>query len=73
MACFGHGCLGITYDLFCKLYREDNLMLKLIYQLIVFYLITLIIYDVFKERTVWLRLTAALSLIPFVLRFFLIK
>jgi len=49
------------------------MILKLIYQLIVLFIIMLLAYDVFKEKTRMLQLTAALALIPFILRFLLIK
>jgi len=49
------------------------MILKLIYQLIVLFLSALILYDVFKEKSRWMQLTAALSLIPFVLRLLMIK
>ncbi len=47
--------------------------LKLIYQIIVLFLSALIVYDVFKEKSHWMKLTAALALIPFLLRFLMIK
>lgn len=49
------------------------MMLTWIYRLIVLFMIALIFYDVFKEHKKSLQLTAALSLIPFVLRFLMIK
>lgn len=49
------------------------MILKIIYQLIVLFLIVLIGYDVFKEKSKMLQLTAALTLIPFILRFLMIK
>lgn len=49
------------------------MILKIIYQLIVLFLIALIGYDVFKEKSKMLQLTAALTLIPFILRFLMIK
>jgi hypothetical protein len=49
------------------------MILKLIYQLIVLFLIIIIGYDVFKEKSKMMKLTAALVLIPFILRFLMIK
>lgn len=48
-------------------------MIKIIYQLIVLFLVLLLTYDVFKEKTRMLQLTAALVLIPFILRLLMIK
>ncbi len=49
------------------------MILKIIYQLIVFFLIILLGYDVFKENKKMMQLTAALALIPFLLRLLMIK
>lgn len=49
------------------------MILKIIYQIIVLFLIVIIGYDVFKEKSKMMKLTAALVLIPFVLRFLMIK
>jgi hypothetical protein len=49
------------------------MILKLIYQVIILFLSVLIVYDVFKEKSRWMKLTAALALIPFILRFLMIK
>ena len=49
------------------------MIIKIIYQLIVLFIILLMGYDVFKEKSAWLQLTAALALIPFVLRLLMIK
>jgi hypothetical protein len=49
------------------------MILKIIYQLIVLFLIIIIGYDVFKEKSKMMKLTAALVLIPFILRFLMIK
>ena len=49
------------------------MLLKMIYQLIILYIILLLSFDVFKEKSKMLQLTAALSLIPFILRFLMIK
>ena len=48
-------------------------MIKIIYQLIVLFLVMLLAFDVFKEKTRMLQLTAALVLIPFILRLLMIK
>jgi len=49
------------------------MILRLIYQLIILYLVVLLGHGVFKEKSKMLQLTAALILIPFVLRLVLIK
>jgi len=49
------------------------MILQIIYQLILLFIIVLLVYDVFKEKTKMLQLTAALALIPFILRLLLIK
>lgn len=49
------------------------MVLKILYQLIVLYLVLIIGYDVFKEKSKMMKLTAALVLIPFILRFLMIK
>ncbi len=49
------------------------MILKIIYQIIILFLIVIIGYDVFKEKSKMMKLTAALVLIPFVLRFLMIK
>ena len=48
-------------------------MLTFIYQLILLYLILLVAYDVFKEKSFMMKITAALVMIPFVLRLLMIK
>jgi hypothetical protein len=48
-------------------------MLTIIYQLIVLFLAALLGYAVFKEKKKSLQLTAALALIPLVLRLLMIK
>ncbi|MBN2010851.1 hypothetical protein JW960_16000 [candidate division KSB1 bacterium] len=48
-------------------------MLTLIYRLLVVFLILVIGYDVFKEKRTSLQLTAAIALVPLVLRLLLIK
>ena len=65
--------MGTAYDLFRQSIGNVPMILKLIYQLIVLFLSALILYDVFKEKSRWMQLTAALSLIPFVLRLLMIK
>lgn len=47
--------------------------LTIIYRLIVLFLIALLGYDIFKEKSKLMQLTAALALIPFILRFLMIK
>jgi len=49
------------------------MVLKIVYQMIVLFLIVLLTYDVFKEKSKMLQLTAALTLIPFILRLLMIK
>lgn len=49
------------------------MILKIIYQLILLFISLLLVYDVFKEKTRMLQLTAALALIPFILRLLMIK
>ncbi len=49
------------------------MILQLIYQMILLYIIILLGYDVFKEKSKMLQLTAALTIIPFLLRLLLIK
>ena len=49
------------------------MILQLIYQVILLYIILLLGYDVFKERAKMLQLTAALTIIPLLLRMLLIK
>ena len=49
------------------------MILQLIYQMILLYIIILLGYDVFKEKSKMLQLTAALTIIPFLLRMLLIK
>lgn len=49
------------------------MILKLVYQLIILFIVVLLAYDVFKEKTKMLQLTAALALIPFILRLLMIK
>ena len=49
------------------------MMLQIVYQIIILFLITIIGYDVFKEKSKLMKLTAALILIPFILRFLMIK
>ena len=49
------------------------MILKIVYQLIILFLILIIGYDVFKEKSRMMKLTAALILIPFILRLLMIK
>jgi hypothetical protein len=49
------------------------MILQLIYQVILLYIILLLGYDVFKEKAKMLQLTAALTIIPLLLRMLLIK
>lgn len=49
------------------------MILKIIYQLITLYLIIILFYSVFKEQSRMMKITAAASLIPFILRFLMIK
>ena len=49
------------------------MILKLVYQLIILFLIIVIGYDVFNEKSKMMKLTAALILIPFILRLLMIK
>lgn len=49
------------------------MILTIIYQLIILFLIVLLVYDSFKEENKALQLTAALVLIPLILRLLMIK
>ena len=49
------------------------MILQLIYQFIILMLIILIFRDVFTEKSRMMQLTAALVLIPFILRLLMIK
>jgi uncharacterized membrane protein len=49
------------------------MLLTIIYRLIVLFFVVLLFYDVFKEEKKSLQLTAAVALIPFILRFLMIK
>ena len=49
------------------------MLLQLIYQMILLYIIILLAYDVFKQKSKMMQLTAALTIIPFLLRMLLIK
>lgn len=49
------------------------MLLQIIYQAILLYIIFLLGYDVFKEKSRMLQLTAALTIIPFLLRLLMIK
>ncbi|GAB4378342.1 MAG: hypothetical protein Kow0042_26850 [Calditrichia bacterium] len=48
-------------------------MLTIIYQFIILFFVILLVYDLFKEKNKAMQLTAAITLIPFVLRLLLIK
>jgi len=48
-------------------------MITLIYQMIAFYIILLLVVSVWKEEKKSLQITAAISLIPFILRLLMIK
>ncbi|MCP5064047.1 MAG: hypothetical protein GY936_16520 [Ignavibacteriae bacterium] len=49
------------------------MIIKIIYQIIVLFLVVIIGYDLFKEKSKMMKLTAALILIPFILRLLMIK
>jgi len=49
------------------------MIIKIIYQLILLFLIVLLGQATFKEKSKMMQLTAALTLIPFILRFLMIK
>ena len=48
-------------------------MITLIYQAITLYIVLLLVVSVWKEEKRTLQITAALSLIPFILRLLMIK
>ena len=49
------------------------MLIKIIYQIIILFIIVIIGYDVFKEKSKMMKLTGALLLIPLLLRFLMIK
>ena len=49
------------------------MILTYIYQLILLFFSVLIIYDIFKEKNRMMQLTAAIALIPFLLRLLVVK
>jgi len=49
------------------------MILQFIYQMILLYIILLLGYDIFKEKAKMLQLTAALTIVPLLLRMLLIK
>jgi len=49
------------------------MFLTWIYQLILLFFSVLIIYDIFKEKSKLMQLTAAIALIPFLLRLLMVK
>jgi len=50
-----------------------NMILTWIYQLVLLYFTVLIVYDIFKEKSKMMQLTAAMVLIPFLLRLLMVK
>ncbi len=49
------------------------MILTWIYQLILLFFSALLIYDIFKEKSKMMQLTAAITLITFLLRLFMVK
>ena len=49
------------------------MLLTWIYQLILAFFSALIVYDIFKEKNRLMQLTAAIALIPFLLRLLMVK
>jgi hypothetical protein len=49
------------------------MLLTWIYQAILLFFSALIIYDIFKQKSKMMQLTAALALIPFLLRLLMVK
>jgi len=49
------------------------MLLTWIYQLILLFFSVLIVYDIFKEKSKLMQLTAAIALIPFLLRLLMVK
>jgi hypothetical protein len=49
------------------------MLLTWIYQVILAFFSILIIYDIFKEKSRMMQLTAAIALIPFLLRLLMVK
>jgi len=49
------------------------MLIKIIYQIIILFIIIVIVYDVFKEKSKMMKITGALLLIPLILRFLMIK
>jgi hypothetical protein len=49
------------------------MILQIVYRLIILFLVIVIGYDVFEEESKMMKLTAALILIPFLLRLLMIK
>lgn len=47
--------------------------MKIIYQIIVFYLILNLTWHLFREKKFWSQLSVAIVLVLFILRLFLIK
>lgn len=48
-------------------------MITVIYRIIVVYITLMIIYDIWEEVDYWKQLTAAIVIIPFILRILMIK
>ncbi len=48
-------------------------IITITYRIIILFLTILIIREMFKEENIWNQLTGALVIIPFILRFFMIK
>lgn len=49
------------------------MILTWVYQLILLFFAGLLIYDTFKEKSRMMQLTAAITLIPFLLRLLMVK
>ncbi len=49
------------------------MLLTWIYQLLLLFFSVLIVYDIFKEKSKLMQLTAAVALIPFLLRLLMVK
>lgn len=49
------------------------MLLTWIYQIILLFFCILIVYDIFKEKSKMMQLTAAMALIPFLLRLLMVK
>lgn len=48
-------------------------IITLIYRFIILFLTILIIQEIFKQENIWNQILGSLVIIPFILRFFMIK